>query len=264
MTDPRFASSEDRGRFYRFPDQEPMISVTSVINVLSKPALVPWSAKLAAERAMKHENIWHGIQEEEGDDKARKWISAAATEFTKMRMTLGSAVHWMCENNGRLQEPEVQDKLMWYLDTLGGDKAKHMDTIYAHLTSYQRFLADFQPYIIEQEQTVANLEHGYAGTLDAVVQLGHKVYLMDIKTGGAYNSHALQLAAYRYCRHAVRDDQVNTWNIRAEGGFVLELKPKSYKVHWMRCGEQEFEAFLAALRLKKWSDEGGVIGEQYR
>lgn len=267
MTDPKFAQASTKGRTYTFRDTDPLISVTSVVGVMDKPALLPWACKMAGERAVKHESEWHAIQQEDGDEAARKWISAASREFTAYRQTLGSMVHWMVENRERLHDAEVQGKIDWWVSKT---KKPYRDKIEAdakkHLTQFYRFMEDYKPEFVMQEVTVASLTHGYAGTLDAVVEMDGATRIMDIKTGGAYPTTALQLAAYRHAEYVAKADGTLREACELAGithGFVLELKPQSYKVHHYRCGEDEFAAFCAALRLKRWADDETVIGDEF-
>lgn len=53
MTNPKHAHATDRGRYYTRPGTgEQLISVTNVLSeAVSKPALVPWAAKMTAEAA---------------------------------------------------------------------------------------------------------------------------------------------------------------------------------------------------------------------
>lgn len=267
MTSPRFASSDDTGRTYTLPNIDtPLVSVTTVLNVISKGALMNWSAKLAAERAMESEDTWHAIEQEEGREAARKWISSAAREYTRKRQLLGSAVHHLCENHGDHND-DVLSKHAWFAREMGGDVGRNMKQIEAHYEQYKRFTDECAPRIIEQERTVANIEQGYAGTLDLICEMGGKTYIGDIKTSPrVYETTALQLAAYRHATHMVDGEETVATDLlsRVEGGFVLRLAPRSYQVAFMRVGDEEYQAFLAAMRLKKWVDAGGVIGEEYR
>jgi hypothetical protein len=63
---------------------------------------------------------------------------------------------------------------------------------------YVDFSTRFEPEHLIVEQNFVSLKLGYAGTIDRVMELGGKRYLVDIKTSNAiYDSYWLQLAAYR-------------------------------------------------------------------
>src|SRR5690348_5762134 len=68
-----------------------------------------------------------------------------------------------------------------------------------YMAGFQAFLDDFQPEYKAAEFTVYNREHRYAGTADAMAQIGDTLWLLDTKTGkDVYGEAALQLAAYRH------------------------------------------------------------------
>ena len=253
MTNPKFANSGETGRTYSIPGYPPLTSVTTVLSAASKPALYGWYAKMAGVRAVEQEMEWHAIQAEEGDEAARKWISAAARAYNEQRKWLGSAVHHLCET---YDEPDTDPGLLdWYLDKMGGQKDKNLSVLNNHVWQYGEFLKEHQPTFLLKEATVLHPVDRWAGTLDMVVEMGGKTYIGDIKTGGAYKETGLQLAAYRHAALIVDGDETRPFTFDIDGGFVLELKPKSYKVHYYDCGRDVYEVFLALKKFKGWLDE---------
>lgn len=68
-----------------------------------------------------------------------------------------------------------------------------------HVKSWLRFVERHDPGFVMAEATVFNLRHGYAGTLDLIMDVGGARYLTDCKTSPrTYFENHLQLAAYRY------------------------------------------------------------------
>ena len=255
MTSPKHATSDSRGRTYDVPTLGKMPSVTTIIGTKDKPALPPWSAKMAAKRAVDNAAVWQAVQQEEGDEAAIKWIAAAAREYTKQKATMGSAVHWLCENEDCVDDEQVQHKLDVYLHSMGGNYDKNRKTAYKHLEQYRRFLADYKPEYLLKEATLVNSEERYAGTADGICTIDGVMYVMDIKTGGVYDTVAMQLAAYRFATHFICDDELLPLPYNAQHGLVLQLKPESYKVYHVRCDVPDLEAFLALKRVREWSAE---------
>jgi len=69
---------------------------------------------------------------------------------------------------------------------------------WAMLERYIDFQTKFKPKIVQSEVNYVNSDLGYAGTIDRILVLDGKVYIVDIKTSNAiYPSYWLQLAAYR-------------------------------------------------------------------
>lgn len=272
MTSPTHAIATESGRFYTgIPGFEHLSlgSVTNIVNIKNKPAIAPWAAKLAAERAMRHESEWHAIQTEEGDEAARKWISRASKDEMDYKSAIGSAVHLACE-----VYPEPPDPMMLWgiLGGLPGDCDAHLERVMAHVAQLERFVSDYDVRFIEQERTVLNPDDGWAGTLDAVVEIPDEKgalrrYVLDYKTGSVYpDSTCLQLAAYRHATYAVHGNTSKPFTHEIDGGIVVQLKPKSYKVWWLRCDGDVYRRFLAARDLWLWatSEHKGAAGDEWR
>lgn len=269
MTDPRYAKATESGRFYYPPGFEDVTfrSVTNALNSVAKPAIVGAAAKRAGERAVFQEQEWHAIQQEQGDEKARLWISSAMREYSDYAASMGSAVHFCAEHF--FEHVEVVDGeavldtfLIEYIAAHWAEKMckhrgtvdKNIEQVRKHVTQLALAIETYGIEFIERERTVLNPEYGYAGTLDATVLIDGRTYLLDYKTGGVYETVALQLAAYRYATHEVDGDVSRKRAMRVDGGCVLQLKPASHKLHFVRCDESTFDVFLKALDLATWRD----------
>lgn len=138
------------------------------------------------------------------------------------------------------------------------------------------------------EHRLASHEHRYAGTLDAVAEIGGKVGILDIKTSQEiYRDYNLQTSAYFYAmkekipnletRWILRIDQAKpclkcSSRLRMKGGRPMIKKdwndPRSTGCahewglmsgfvelaefpHW----ENDFAAFLGAKKLWEWENE---------
>lgn len=186
-------------------------SVTTVLNVISKPALIPWAKKVSLEKV--RQELYHASDEIsqgnvllEGHDSIDELIEAARTrpdEVAGAAADLGLRAHKYVEElikeEGALPEPEpdiapaVQAFLDWR-EQAGLD-------------------------IKAVEQVVYSREYGYAGTLD---MLGRdeqgRVYVVDLKTSnGIYPEYALQVSAYAQAWYEMHSlDNV-------EGAMVVRL-----------------------------------------
>ena len=70
-------------------------------------------------------------------------------------------------------------------------------TEWAMIGRYVEFMTRYTPEILHTELNIVSPSLGFAGTLDRVMIIGEKTYLVDIKTSNAiYDSYWLQLAAY--------------------------------------------------------------------
>lgn len=196
------------GRFYEVEGRL-LPSVTSILQVIGKPALVNWASKTEREmvsqaaadlyedlpeRAPKMQRMAYlaTLDKRIGSTKAHQKELAKAGE-------IGSQIHGLVEWNLRKElgqavglEPTVKDKALWGF------------MVYEEW----RKQVNFRPRYIEQQ--VWSLKHGYAGTMDWLAMLelrgdlakqhgmeGDFLTVGDWKSGKAiYAEYLLQVAAY--------------------------------------------------------------------
>ena len=110
---------------------------------------------------------------------------------------------------------------------------------YRGIISFKDWCAEAKPKFLKTEQTVFNEEYKYAGTLDAVADIGGVVYLLDYKTSSQiYDNHLAQLISYFHAD-----------GIKADKMAILQL---DYSVGGNKRGwkfteiKDEFELFLHA------------------
>jgi hypothetical protein len=232
----------DRSRFYtiegrRYP------SVTTVIDVIAKPALGPWYAK---EERRYFETAMLDVLSRPGARDPEYVLSAVAQAVTGVKAaerektqaaTIGTAVHAGIEWHLRRllgddpgPEPTLPDAAVWALESWK-DWAKSVD---------------LAPLAIER--TVYCAHCGYAGTLDLYARVRDRLTVIDWKTGRAiYPEAFLQNVAYR---HAARQQ-----GLTSECGLIVRL-PKVVTdpaCEAMAVPENlRLEDFLAALRLWRW------------
>jgi len=167
-------------RFYTI-DGEKYPSVTTILDVLNKPQLVNWAARLTRDYikdqlfAFRRSDSLNGLNVDElltksaiEHDRVKK---AAADHGTDIHRRIASYVGHKYHNIAYDDDPVVTAFRAW------------QDS------------AQFVP--IASEKLVYSLEHGYAGTTDLIGTLKDRLALLDIKTGrGVYPEYKLQLAAY--------------------------------------------------------------------
>ena len=280
---PRTTRTDGRsGRFYdvthsdgttaRYP------SVTTVLQAINKPALVPWAAKeerlavteaaadLYAETVAQRHQFPRAtyllmLDQRLGKTKAHLKTLAKAAE-------IGTAVHhkieWALKHQlGQIvgPEPQLVDEGEWaFMAWQDWAKAVRLEPVHV-------------------EQVVWSREHAYAGTLDHVVRLdarallatlerqGHvaanvaewlagretATALVDIKTGRSiYGEASLQSAAYQRAYLEMGHGRVN-------GGLIVRL-PKvtsdpGFEVAVVPPARTLFPTFLAARQLWQWQFE---------
>lgn len=199
--------------YYEDANGKRIPGVTTILNEgLPKPALINWAANATAEAAV---NRWDELTDMGPADRL-KILKAARYADRDAAAKRGTEVHALAE------------KLML------GEEITVPDELRGHVEAYVRFLDEWQPQPVLTEVTVVNYTHGYAGTLDMVMDCHGQRVLADIKTtrSGIYGETALQLAAYRYAEVYLTADGEHdlpdiddTWAIwvRGDGYSVIPV-----------------------------------------
>lgn len=189
---------ESGGRFYRVQDRL-LPSVTNLLSVIGKPALIGWAAKTEREMCLQAAcDLWDEapvnvrmprmayratLEARIGKTKAHVKELAKAGE-------IGTQVHSLIEWNVRKElglsvgdEPKIGDKALW------------------SFMAWEDWRKTVNLKPLAAERTVWSFAHAYAGTMDLLAELdvaGQRVTaVLDWKTGRAiYPEALLQNAAY--------------------------------------------------------------------
>ena len=240
MTTPKIDTIKRSGsRFYVEPTTgEKVPGVTSILSGLPKPFLQYWSAKMVAEFAVENFSAYSSLIMNGQKQAAIDLLKAAPRRYTNERANIGTDAHDLFERMGRGEDVTgtVHPDLQGYVDR------------------FNEFLDDFQPTFLMQEETVWSNTHLYAGSFDAVIEVGGETVIVDWKTTkSVYSEVGLQLAAYRYADWIVRPDG-NTVPLpkNITGGAVLHIHPDTYSLIPMRCDEAVFEHFVTLRAQFEW------------
>ena len=185
-------------RYYDFPgDERQYVSVTTFLDVASKPFLIPWAAKM--ERELIRLLLDSGASIEEIKEYLEPKRPYGFQLYTESRADIGATVHKAID---------------MYLKKL---KLPRMTKDEKHV--YKKWLAwwEAQGYeLLGAERVVKHEGLGYAGTLDALVRHGDAIPVIDWKTGkGSYPEHVYQNYAYQ---EALKFEQVET-----TGGLLVYI-----------------------------------------
>lgn len=227
-------------------------SVTTIIGVLDKPALMYWAAKAVAEAAVFLPDEWIPIARRD-QQAAVDHLKSSPWRDRDRGANLGSALHKAieCETLG-LPMPTMDEPCTQMLD------------------QYQRWAAKFRPTWELSEATVWSPSGGYAGTTDGVVVIGGKRYIVDLKTTkpgrqghGIYPEVALQLAAYRYAEWIILPDGSKLPMPQVDGALAIWVRPDTCRALHVTADERAFSAFrsvLAAAVDWTWADDVAWVG----
>lgn len=214
--------------YYRF-DGRKYVSVTTVLQALAKPALVPWAARTAAEAIFEH------------PDEIDTTEKAVAAIYRKRDNAAdrGSLIHSLAEAVARGAEIDL---------------AGVPDAARGYAQAFVAWARVMQPTPLFTEANVFSDTHGYAGTCDLIAVFPDKqIRLVDFKTSSdVYRETGLQLEAYRQADFIVP----HVGEVRriplptvVETAAVLLRPDGTFEYRTMRG---DFEAFLALMRVWRW------------
>ncbi len=239
------------GRFYEIEGRQ-LPSVTSILSIIGKPALVKWAA-----------------------NEERKFISEAAADLyedtaTLPKMGRAAYIKTLLDRVGKVKafqrtsqkavdigsqvHARVEYAIRKELGQEVGPEPPMSEDAWSSFSSWENWRkgVDLKPLFIEQ--TVYNLTDGYAGTLDLIAEVGGQRALIDWKTSKAiYPEYSLQLAAYSF---ALRDMKHEV----PRAGYIVRL-PKtagdSFEAKEFSEGSlwELYSAFLHAKELWEWNLE---------
>lgn len=276
------------------PDDLRLWSVTTIIGVLDKPALMYWAAEETARAALTNEATWRAMRDEQGDDEAIKWLRDARFRRPKDLLSaasMGSVVHRACEEYALSGVRPDLDRLATFV--LGEAPKMNADAVRGEASQVVLFLdrfddwcSQFQPSYQATEVAVFSPTYGYAGTVDAFLTIDGVRFIVDYKSSRTSVDNqgkprkpypeqvGLQLAAYRHSElAAVWRPRVHEYYRRryyllgpaeqamavsvpeVDGGLVLHITPEHCMAYPIRCDEEVHKAFLFAQECARWINE---------
>jgi ATP-dependent exoDNAse (exonuclease V) beta subunit len=274
------------------PDDLTLWSVTTIIGVLDKPALLYWAAEQTANAAIDSANTWQAMAEDEGRDAAVKWLRDARFRRPKTKLTdaaLGTVVHKVCETYALTGTKPGRDFVEHLIVREGGPQADvegETNLVGTMLNQFDGWLQRFTPSYQATEVCVYCPEYGYAGQADAFLTIDGVRLLADYKsTRNPRDSQgrpktpypeqvALQLGAYRNATYAAvwRPRRFEKFRRRyyllsaaerelavpvpeVDTGLVIQITPESCEAYPIRCDEEVHTAFLFCLEGFRWVQE---------
>ena len=222
-------------------------SVTTVLGIIAKPALVGWAKKISLEKVRAELEMLNAPSQ-----FSQEWIDnlieAARKRPDQVR---DEASEWGTEAHLRLSDYIEGKRESWE------SESEYMTVIHG----YDQWLEE-NSLVVDRTEWMVYSPEGYAGTVDigGVSKAGVK-FIADLKTGsGVYKEAALQLAAY-----AKADSEMTL--VPVEEAWILHIPRKhpdfsaagsaynknksSFTAHLLTAEQLEMSAasFLAALRL---------------
>jgi hypothetical protein len=190
-------------------------SVTTILKVVSKPALIEWAALEGWRIGKKAKN-----------EKELLELFRKISDNAKSR---GSDSHQFIENYFKLKSPLPPPSVNPYV------------------VGFKKFINENKVEAIHSETQIYSPKHGYAGTLDLHARVNGVEYIIDFKTnkyGRIYRDVEMQLNAYT---NAVYELGLTKTILPT---MCVALSPSGYKVKIWK--ENDIKKFLNIFEVWKW------------
>lgn len=200
--------------------------VTSILQCIAKPALMPWAIGITRDYWLAQVN-----QGRTDFQKIHKESWTASKKITKDAANIGQNVHAYAEAFFKKLE----------LPVLETDQAKR------GVEAFHKWMDVHNIEVLASERRVFSKEHYYAGTCDFVAKIDGILGVGDIKTSsGIYPEMRLQTAAYQ---HALEEEKSMKFEVRWIVRF--DKKTGEFEAKPFYDFDLDFTGFKHALGLHK-------------
>ena len=219
------------GRHYRVEGFDGLFpSVTTVLYVINKPALVPWARNMALESVETALMKRTGAQEAITPEWVSKVIAEARRRPEQIRSEaadFGTQAHVAIDQIVQGLEPQIPPEMELVVNNFAEWRRE------AHLD------------IKLTETMVFSAKYRYAGAMDAIAYRDGSLVALDWKTSnGIYPEYALQVAAYAKALEEMTGNPVTeAWTVR------FGKSAPEFEARQVMDLEKSFIAFRAALYL---------------
>ena len=236
--------------------QKRLVGVTTYLNVINKPMLIPWAVGITVDYLKDHAD---DLQTE-----PRQLLDMAKKESDRIKNEAGdtgSNIHeWI--------EMYIKNKIS------GGDAPTMPDNerVLNGINNFLDWVKENNPTFIGSEYIVYSRKYGYVGQIDIIAIINGKKYLLDIKTSnGIWPEMLAQTAGYRKAYEEetgeifdgrmilkINKDTEEEHNEKlTKKGLDIDLYP--YKIFEAiplddveDTTEQDFKCFLATMDIYEW------------
>ena len=216
-----FIFDKTKGKY--FLDGTELVRVTTVLNIVSKPALYFWYGK-------------------HGTEKCKEILTTAAT--------IGTGVHNILERLGNHLLGK-DEPVKYFASPL-------QETSHAYLADWFK---ENNAKILSTEHRIYHTKYHFAGTCDGVVEIDGKLVMIDYKTSAyCYDTYALQLAAYKNAYEDMNPGQKidRCLILRFEKDAEKNNKFEVFEVNDL---DKQWTAFKHALQLFRWEKSRGKFSK---
>jgi hypothetical protein len=228
---------------YYFNGAGPWPGVTTVTDVLDKPALTKWHRTQVAEAAIANAERLLADRDSGNVEAAIAYLLAIRTEGTNSRER-GTRIHSALESIAK-REPVL------------GVQTSDIPAI----EGARAWLNEHHVQPLEVEAYLINETLGYGGTCDLIAELDGETWLLDWKSsksvawpnGNVYDEMRLQLAAYSRAEFSARVGDPERYQVPDITRFgILHVTDGGTRLYPADVTEADWTAFRACLHLHNW------------
>jgi len=168
-------------------------SVTTILDSIAKPALIPWAANEGAKFFISH------IHDNMKVEDMAKGIRSAYRTSSGSALNIGMEVHKWCE-----------EAILWKLGKGEAPLTPERTESKNAINAFREWTKVNDVEWLTVEEKVYHRGHKYAGTVDATAVINGEYCVIDFKTSGAiYSAYHLQCAAYAKAIEDMRGKEVD-------------------------------------------------------
>lgn len=215
-------------------DGRKVINVSSVLEMIDKPELIPWAVKMGVEFLKENIKADEKHTQEYLDDVLKKSKTAYALERNNSARFGTWAHQWV-------------NVFVTTGDSQGLDIDDEQKAIVTR--AFKKWHQDNNVTFLASEQMVYSQKHGYCGTFDGIIMLNGKRYLFDFKTNNRIYKLSMggQMASYLEARTEEYPEE------KYDGCYLLRIDKKTGKTEpWIiNDWEPYYQTFLCMLKTYK-------------
>ncbi len=232
---------------YYFDGAGPWPGVTTVTDVLDKPALTKWHRTQVAEAAIANAERLLADRESGNTEAAVAYLLAIRTEGTNSRER-GTRIHAAAESILR-REPFAIDP---------------RDT--AEVEGIRSWLNTKRPTVLAVEAFLIHETLGYGGTCDLIAEIDGEVWILDWKSsksvawpdGRVYDEMKLQLSAYARAEFIAQVNDATRYPVPPITRYgIVHVTSGGTRLYPADVTDTDWEAFQSCLRLYQWKKGRG-------
>ena len=182
--------------------------VTTLINQgLPKPGLTYWAARSVAEYVCHNPDGVESLRSM-GEGPMIAALKGVPWQQRDEAAAVGTEVHHLAEQ------------------VIGGKPVEVPDHLEGHVRGYAEWLDTFDVEEVMTEFVLGNRQWSYAGTCDALLRIGGRTILADLKTAkGVYGDNALQVAMYANAEFYLDADGIEQPMPAVDGLAIVHVTP---------------------------------------